>query len=248
LVLGGLYLAVVAVTALVVDHPVRPLFEGVGPAAPYRWVNPPREFAAGNQPPTPLKTVLALGPAVALNTSDAQVVLNIAANVIPAHDPDTQLNVAIDPLDPATLGPLTAPLRADGNAYRVTLSYAPSTTPVGPLTTPGNIVLQIPEPADAIYFSPDGHAWQRLDSHVAGQVTLEGATFTQAGYYLAATSKAASTSSGGTNWPAYLALGATIALAALLGIGTQVRRQRRRTSRQRARSARRASAKNSRRR
>jgi hypothetical protein len=240
---GVLYLAVLAITSLLVAHPVRPLFEGIGPTAAYRWVNPPHEFGAGNQPPTPLKTTIPLGPVISLNTSDAQVILNVAQGAIPAHDPDTQLNVAIDPLDPATLGPPQSPLRADGNAYRVDLSYAPSNASVGRLSTPGNLVVQVPEPAETILFSTDGHVWQRLDSHTAGQVTLEGTTFAQPGYYLAATSApAARPSGGGTTWPAYAALLGTIGLAAVLGGGTQLRRRRKPATRAQQRDAARRAA------
>jgi hypothetical protein len=223
---GAVYLVALAATALVTTQHVRPLFEGIGPAAPYRWVNPPREFAAGNQPPAPLKGSITLGPPAALNTSDGQVIVTVGAGGFAAHGADTTIDVAIDPLDPATLGPAPAPLRADGNAYRIALTYRPSGAAVGPLAAAGNIALQVPEPAETILFSTDGHAWQRLDAHTAGQPTLEGATFTQPGFYLAATSSPLLRSGGSSNWPAYAAFIGAVVLAATLGITTELRRRR----------------------
>jgi hypothetical protein len=224
-----LYLAVLSATAATSTHHVRPLFEGIGPAAPYRWVNPPKEFAAGNQPPSSLDTSIEPGKTASLNTPDGQAIVNLAANAIPAHDPDTEVRGKIDPLDPATLGPLPAPLRADGNAYRVNLTYTPSGTPVGALSAPGNIALQIPEPADAIFFSTDGTSWQKLPTQTVGQPTLVGAAFAQPGLYLAATSAPAAntSSSSGSTWPAYAVFAATIMLAAALGVLAFVRRRRR---------------------
>ena len=45
--LVALYVATVVGT-MSFGHHVRPLFEGIGPPPPYRWVHPPPGFASGN--------------------------------------------------------------------------------------------------------------------------------------------------------------------------------------------------------
>ena len=45
------YLAVVLATSLFTNRTVRPLFDGGAPPPPYRWINPPPDFAPGNLGP-----------------------------------------------------------------------------------------------------------------------------------------------------------------------------------------------------
>src|SRR5437764_261426 len=69
-------------------------------------------------------------------SEDSQLTLNIAANVIPAHPPDTSVRVHIEPLDPATLGPVPPEFRPNGNGYRITFTYMPSGTPATAVNPP----------------------------------------------------------------------------------------------------------------
>ena len=92
--------------------------------------------------------------------------------------------VDITPLDPAKLGRLPAGLIADGNAYRLTVTYQPSQQPLGAISSPGNVIMQVPGPAETMLFSPDGRSWQRLPVQPVGAAI--GASFSRAGYYLAA--------------------------------------------------------------
>ena len=187
------YALVCLTTLRVTGHDVRPLFEGIGPDSPYRWVNPPKEFAPGNVKPEASSTdvgFLATGSRSAgLVSSDSQLVINLDAGAVPPKPGDTQVTVAFVPLDPATLGKLNPPLRPDGNAYRVEMTYKPSGGPVPALTAPGNLLILVPEPADTVLFSSDGRTWQQLDSQHESGSGAESAALASPGYYLAGTSR-----------------------------------------------------------
>jgi hypothetical protein len=194
-------LALVAVYAFVsvatlrwTDNDVRPLYEGIGPSAPYRWVNPPKEFEPGNIAPERSSTDIELHPdgsqSAGLLTSDSQLVLNVSKGAVPARAGESRVSFVFEPLDPGQLAKVDKPRRATGNAYRVDITYKPSNAPVATLAAPADILLTAPEPAEAILFSPDGATWSPLESrHEPGSGGVS-ASFTGAGYYLAATSRA----------------------------------------------------------
>jgi hypothetical protein len=188
-----LYAMACVATLRLTGHDVRPLFEGIGPSSPYRWVAPPKEFAPGNVRPQPLSTEVRLdatgSQAVGLTSDDSQMIVNLAAGAVPVRPGDDRVVVTFVPLDPATLGRLPPPLRAAGNAYRVRLTYRPSGQPVTALAAPGDLLLLVPEPVDTLLFSPDGQTWTRITTrHEAGSGG-ESASFPGAGYYLAGTSR-----------------------------------------------------------
>jgi hypothetical protein len=201
----GLALAAVYVLTVVgtlpFGHNVRPLFEGIGPPPAYRWVNPPPQFKSGNVPPQPSEVPVPLGPQGSeqsgAQSEDNQLVLNLAPKAAPPHPPDTTMTVRIEPLDPAALGPPPPDLRANGNAYRVTLTYQPSGTPVGSVTSPGNILLTVPEPTAGLLYSPDGKAWQRIGGQTVAGQPIVGAPFNAPGYYLGAAHPTTATTSPG---------------------------------------------------
>src|SRR4051812_35926875 len=60
-VLAVAYIGVAVATAGVSGHSVLPLYEGVGSAPPYQWVNPPAAFKTGNVVPKPNTTKVPLG-------------------------------------------------------------------------------------------------------------------------------------------------------------------------------------------
>ena len=187
------YVLVCITTLRVTGHDVRPLFEGIGPDSPYRWVKPPKEFAAGNVKPTTSSTDVALdatgSQSAGLLSSDSQMVVNLDAGAVPARPGDDHVTATFVPIDPATLGRLTPPMRADGNAYRVEMTYQPSGQPVPALAAPADVLLLVPEPADTLLFSDDGRTWKALESqHEAGSGG-ESASFAGAGHYLAGTSR-----------------------------------------------------------
>jgi hypothetical protein len=181
---------------------VRPLFEGIGPPPAYRWVKPPAALASNNVPPKPNDTDIPLTPTGSqqsgAQSEDNQVVLNLAPNAVPPHAPDTSVRIHIDPLDPATLGPLPPDVKPNGNAYQVTITYQPSGTPVTSLTSAGNVLLTVPLPAAGLFSSADGRTWTSIGKQTVPGQPIVGGPFNAPGWFLGATHpQAASTSSGG---------------------------------------------------
>ena len=187
---GGLYVIACAVTIDVGRHPLRPLYEGIGPAAPYRWVNPPAQFRATNSFPSPVSESVNLtatgSPQVGATSGDGQVVLSLPAGAIPPRRSENVALVSISPFDPAKLGALPVALYSDGNAYRVAASYQPSAATIPAAAKPVDVVIETPVPSSALLESSDGRTWTRLvDHHIPGQAAVA-ATFTNFGYLLAA--------------------------------------------------------------
>jgi hypothetical protein len=229
------YLAVALLTPRITGHHVRPLFEGFTPPPPYRWVNPPKEFAVGNQPPQPSSTDIDLGPTGSgpsgATSEDNQIVLNIPAGGIPPHPPDTKAIVKVTPFDPAKLGPLPNALRPDGNAYRVEMNYA-SGAPIPALAVPGNCFLIVPNPSTDIAFSVDGRTWELLgEQHIGGSSVNVGTKFEKAGYYLGATNLNVAGSAPkkkGTSTAAIaLVIAGVVVLALVVGLAPRLFRRRR---------------------
>ena len=185
-----LYVAVVVATMNLGSHRVRPLFEGFTPPPPYEWVSPPKEFRAGNQKPVAVDTDITLNPkgsiAIGVTSSDSQFILNLPDGAIASHGSDVSANAHMDPLDPSKLGALPSGLAADGNAYRLQLTYQPSHAEITHLAKPGNVFLTVPQPAIALLYSSDGRRWTTLHSDPAGGPAALGATLTDAGWFLAA--------------------------------------------------------------
>jgi hypothetical protein len=218
----AVYVVAAGATVRLTDHHVRPLFEGIGPAPPYQWVEPPPQFAIGNVKPHGNAVNVPLGPAgsalTSLSSGDAQVVVNIPEGAVPPHPPDTSVEMGFEPLAPNRFAAPPSGLRADGNVYRVTLTYKPSGQRLDAVAKAGNIVMAVPEPGESLLWSADGKGWERLQTQPVGGPTVLGARFERAGYYLGATLPlpAAKKSSTGT---IVLVLAIVIGLAALLGGG-----------------------------
>ena len=193
------YVAAVGLAMTDGHHHVRPLYEGAGPPVAYQWVQAPPASAASNTVPKAQSTVTHLGPtgtpATGITSADSQLILNLPAGAIASHGSDTDMKSDIVPLDPATLGSTsTLGLAADGNAYRVDMTYEPSGSPVTQLAKPGDLILTVPVPAHAILFAPDGKAWEIQPTQQIGAGGFLGTTFTAPGYRLAGTQPV----SGGT--------------------------------------------------
>jgi hypothetical protein len=190
----GVYLAVAVATLALAGRPVLPLFEGVGPPPRYQWVNPPPGFAAGNTKPKPSTVEIPFGGPKSLGASvspDGQFVVNLGVGDFAPHDRDSAVRVVITPLDPATLGPVPLGLAADGNAYRVQLTYQPSATPLDSLAQPGDVFVTAPIPAQALLYSPDGQTWSNLASQIGGGTSAVAAMFSRPGWYLVGASPTA---------------------------------------------------------
>jgi hypothetical protein len=193
------YVATLLLTMQLSGRHVRPLFEGIGPTAPYHWVDPPPEFAAGNVEPSSATVDIPIeaegtGPAGPA-TPDGQLVLAMPGGAIAPNPPDTSVKATLTPLSPAAFADVPEGLRPDGNVYRVELAYEPSGAPVPRLAEPGNVILVVPEPAESLLFSTDGEAWTVLETQQVGgaAATTVGARLDAPGLYLAAAPPAAPT-------------------------------------------------------
>jgi hypothetical protein len=107
---------------------------------------------------------------------------------LPPHEGDTAVRASFTPLDPKKLARPPAPMRPNGNAYRVEMTYQPSGAPLQKLTTSGNVVMVVPDEADRMLFGPDGKSWTELPTHTLGDPNTVGSAFNTPGYYLVGTS------------------------------------------------------------
>lgn len=187
-----LYLVAVSVTPAIRHDDARPLYDGFVPPPTYRFVDPPAFFAADNVEPEPLSTTIALragGSELAgIATPDGQFVVSLARGAIAAAPGATSVAVHITPLAPSTLSPLPNSLRANGNAYRVDMTYEPTGTTVTRFAKPGTLLLETPELGSTLFVSPDAAEWRELPAQPISPRQLDlRATFAVPGYYVAAT-------------------------------------------------------------
>lgn len=189
-VLAALYLAVAAATTSWAPGRVRPLYDGFGShPGQYNWVSPPREFAEGNQRPESAEGEISFEAAASLPASagpnDGQALAALPPGSVAAHPPDTRATVTLTPLDAATLGPLPAGLRPEGNAYRVDIAYS-SGAKVVALEKPGTVGLTSVVPADTLLYSLDGKAWETTTGKALATGNGVSGPLAATGHYLAA--------------------------------------------------------------
>jgi hypothetical protein len=187
--LAVIYVSVVAATLVATDRPVRPLFDGLVPPPPYRWVNPPPGAGFNTRPERDVISVplTAAGSELAGPAAvNGQVVLNLPEGAIPPRPGATEVRITVTPLDPGRLGPLPEGLTSDGNAYEIGMRYRPSGGALADLAVPGNIILATPEPASVLLFSSDGRGWETIDTQRVGGPDSVGGPFLRPGHYVAA--------------------------------------------------------------
>jgi hypothetical protein len=171
-----LYLAGAVVSGRASTPARRALLDGLAPPTPYRWVNPPPDLAAGNKPPASTRFTVELtanGSRLgAFSTSDGQLNLVLSEGGVAARPGQTGVEVAVDPVDPATLGAAPSGLVVAGNAYRIRASYRPSGRKVEALGGQSSVGLVYPLLATAVadpgghvvLSSADGRTWEQLPS------------------------------------------------------------------------------------
>jgi hypothetical protein len=186
----------------------RPLLDGLAPPTPYRWVNPPLELAASNKPPASTRFTLELtaqGSRLgAFSTSDGQINLVLSEGAVPARPGQRSVAVAVDPVDPATLGPVPSGLVGAGNAYRIQASYQPSGAEVEALGGQSSVGLVYPLLTTAVadpgghqvLSSADGRAWEALPSTDTPGTHQVSAGLTRTGYVQVGVAPAAAGSGG----------------------------------------------------
>jgi hypothetical protein len=231
-----LYLAGAALSGRASMLARRPLLDGLAPPMPYRWVKPPPALAANNKPPASLRFEVKLGASGsqlgAFATSDGQVNLVLAEGAVPAMPGQSAVAVSIEPVDPATLGPVPAELVVAGNAYRIQAAYRPSGARVEALGGRSSVGLVYPllatpvaNPAGHVVLaSADGRAWQRLQSTDTPGVHQVSAGLDRTGYVLVAVPPGTGTGSRGGGRTRIL-LFATAGALLLVGAALLLRRR-----------------------
>jgi hypothetical protein len=150
--------------------------------------------------------------------------------VAPAEG-QTAAAFTVTPLDPATLAPLPG-LAADGNAYRVEVAYEPSGRAVDAFASPITVLLVVPQPADTLFGSTDGQAWQPLQTASISS-TSAAAPADKPGYVLAGAAATLPAGGGGRSDPGrtLAAVAATALLAVALWFAPVLLRRLRRLRR-----------------
>jgi hypothetical protein len=213
-----------------------PLLDGIGPPQAYRWVSPPPDLAATDQPPSAGVFHIALGPdgskAATPVTSDNQVTVIVPLGAFAEKAGQIEVTLKVDPVDPATLGSPGADVTIFGNAYRLEATYQPSGDPAT-LVYPLDAVLIYPVTPNLhasvhqIYTSPDGQTWTAQEgSDSLAQQQAEGSV-PELGYVMVAGEAGPSpvAPSGGSSGSSSTAI-ILIVLAAcvgLIGLGLIVR-------------------------
>ena len=217
-----------------------PLLDGLGPAVPYRWVNPPPELAADNQPPSAGEFRLELGAdgvrGQVVFTSDGQVTVVLADGAFGPRDGERSVTLTVEPLDPGTLPAPGGDLVTFGNAYAVSAVYEPSGTPVKKLGGQIDLILLYPVTPNVhaathtMLRSATGTSWKDLettDSPAQQQVQagIPGlGTFVAAG--VPAPSPVAPAESGGGSNTTAVVLLVLAGCALLVGVGFLLRSRR----------------------
>lgn len=172
---GGAAVVLYLVAALISFRggllPARPLYDGTAPPAPYRWVDPPPELAAGNDTPEPGDGEVPItskgSDAVSIATGDRQATLVFAPDAVSPRSGEKEVRVRIEPLDPDTVGRSPKGLEYDGNAYRFEAVYARSKEPAVLTGTPLTVVLRFALGATEIRRRA-GDSWVALDALPGG--------------------------------------------------------------------------------
>jgi hypothetical protein len=226
-----LYLAGAAVSGRASILARRPLLDGLAPPTPYRWVNPPPDLAASNKPPASTRFTVELtadGSRLgAFSTSDGQINLVLSEGAVPARSGQAGVEVAVEPVDPATLGAVPSGLVSAGNAYRIQASYQPSGTRVEALGGQSSVGLVYPLLATAVadpgghqvLSSADGRSWEALASTDTPGTHQVSARLPRTGYVLVGVAPSAGGSGGGPRNRILLlgtAIAAVIVVAALV--------------------------------
>jgi hypothetical protein len=227
---GGLAVALYLLGATLTvrtGFPFRPLYDGQTPPAPYNWVDPPPDFAEGNQEPADGSAVIELteegSAAQSVLTEDTQAQVSLPEGAFPPRRGTRTVGITIDPVDPATLPGPPSGLVFDGNAYRFDATYRPSEEPAD-LRTSADVILRYPRHATVLLVL-DGQVWTRLvTTRIPASLAVVGAT-EELGTFVAAVPPGSL--AGGGQGISLALLGYFTAGAALLGAGLGWRARRR---------------------
>lgn len=219
---AGVYVAAAFVLSATGIVPIRPLYDGLAPPAPYRYVNPPADLADDNEQPLRGRSRLEVGDkgsaARTVGTADGQMLVVFADGTVPAREGEREVVVEIDPIDPAPLPPAPPGMRIDGNAYVVAASYR-SAGERAAIREPVTVVLRYPMHASHVLMR-SGQGWRRLETETAAASLQLFAEAPSLGTFAAAGAPTRSRA-----WIAYAAAGAGV-VAGVAGYLTGRRRAR----------------------
>lgn len=205
-------------------------YDGLQPAKPYNWLDPPPQFRAGNKPPqaghATLKTVKGVVDPGFAFTDDGQCTLSVVpGSFAPPADGGP---VTID-IVPAPDAPPPRGFKIVGNPYRVTASAPLIKEAAITLTYPD----QLPAPSVIYFAASAGDGWTPLSGTGTVQPFAISARTTQLGYFVAGYPPGAYLS-GGSRFGAAQALPIFVAflvvVALLGGLPLALLRRRRETS------------------
>jgi hypothetical protein len=172
LVWGAAAVAVYFAASLVLassGHLVRPLFDGLAPPVPYRFVSPPPGLESQNESPQSGTGIIDLvgggSVATSVSTGDGQMQIVIPKDTFPARPGEQAVLVRISPLAPPDPTKVPGGLVITGNAYLVTAMYRASRSPATPRTQV-TAVLRYPAVAKEMVRRDDGR-WARLSSQIS---------------------------------------------------------------------------------
>ena len=235
-----LYAATAVATHVLAGGAGRPLFDGFGPPAPYRWVNPPPELARDNMPAESAERLVPLtdmgSEPTNASTPDAQIIVGLPRTAIPPHPPDTAVLLRIAPRDGFQLGPIPPDLRVVSNAYQITMAYQPSQEPITQVVLTASIAMTASTQGDTLLYSTDGQQWAITLSRPFGATHGVLGTFEGPGYYLVAASPAVTAttttrpSAEGGGSGGFLAAMIVAAAIGLIGLAVVTVQRRRRAA------------------
>ncbi len=237
---GAAAVAVYVTAAIVVARSAvvpRPLYDGLAPAAPYRFVSPPPDLAGDNEQPEPGKGIVDFAgkpsAATSISTGDGQLQVVLQKGTFKAKKKEKAVEVTIAPLVPPQPLDVGGGPRIEGNGYRVDARYAKSND-VAEAERDLTIVLRFPNNA-TVMVRRDGDAWTKLKTEISAASLQLFAATDRLGTFAAA-GKPHST---WTKWVPYGA-GALGLLAGVVGYVSGKRgwlRRKGRDTRQRRRNA-----------
>jgi hypothetical protein len=216
------YLAAVLATGALRPDGARPLFDGFAPPTSYEFVDPPPFFAAGNVMPGDVERSITIGPAgsaaAGVATPDGQFVIDLPSGAVAPRRGASSVAVKITPVAPKRLGAVPGGSRADGNVYRLAMTYEPNGEPITAFAKAGTMLIEAPELANAVLRSA-GDGWTAMPARVVAPSGLSmSAQLAAPGDYVATTTlpelAAASASSRGSHTSS-LVLGVGVAVVAL---------------------------------
>jgi hypothetical protein len=165
------YLGVVSVSLSMGWIASRPLYDGLVPLPPYRWVNPPAERTGDNQAPQAETFKVRLTPEgladpASVTTSDGQA--TVTFDHIAAIEGESFV-VTITPQDPSQIADPPEGSYFDSNAYKVEAGFEGSQAPVGGSFT---VILRYSVHAREMFALKQG-AWEALFQTLVTPIDLQ---------------------------------------------------------------------------